>query len=87
MQKLIAEMKEDLLKPEYKIFRNFYILENKNIIFNANTPAFVYYEDEHTALKEKLTILENNGYISNITEGNTLKYKMNEDFIQLLLKY
>ena len=87
--KLIAEMHEDLTKPENDTIRHFLVL--------ATTPdvppsgggrgaryCLAYYEDAHENLKGKITILENHGYVFDVTTGNASKYQLTEEFIELV---
>ena len=86
MPDLIKEMKEDLLNPEMGGCREFFISPSKSVVFNLRTPAFFYYEDEHDNLKTKIRILENTGFVFDITPGNTPKYQFDEEFIELIMK-
>ena len=87
MTELISDMKENLLKPGLRMHRTFYILSSTEVTLNIKGPAIIYYESKNTSLTEKISVLENNGYITDITVGKTPKYKMSEEFVILLLKY
>lgn len=82
MTSLIDEMKEDLLKHE--LFRDFFIIPSRGMSLNA-TECFVYYEKEHDNLISKISILENNDYIYDISTGNTPKYRMTDEFVNMIL--
>lgn len=84
MPELIAEMKNDLLQPGEGLIREFF-LSNKGYVLNAGSKCFVYYEDDHPDLQSKIHILENLGFIIDITPGNAPKYRMTEEFVQLVL--
>ena len=86
MPELIAEMREDLLKPETEHCRKFFILSNPGVNLNLSSPTLFYYEDQHKNLRGKVTILENLGYVYDITDGRSPKYRMEGHFAQLLVK-
>ena len=82
MPDLLAEMKKDLLSNPLN--REFVIM-SKNWIYNGNTVA--YFFEDHTDLKDKMNILENHMLLTNITYNNVERYKMSEDFIEMLKEY
>jgi gas vesicle protein len=86
MSKLISEMKLDLSKKENEFIRTFFIMPKRAII-NTNNRCFVYYFEDHEDLQGQMNILENYGYIMDVTPGNTKKYQMSEDFVELIQKY
>ena len=81
MPKLLTEMKDDYKK--YPLNREF-ILLTKGVIYNGE--SICYYYEEHENLKEKMDILENYNLIYNITYNNTTRFKMTEQFINILHK-
>jgi hypothetical protein len=83
MPDLISEMKNDLSNPEQSLIREFF-LSKKSYSLNPGGPAFIYYVDDHQGLQSKIHILENNGYVKDITPGNAPMYRMTEDFVRLL---
>lgn len=84
MPDLISEMKKDLSVPEHKFVREFF-LSKRAYVLNPRDLSFVYYEDEHPGLQGKIHVLENLGYIIDVTPGNVPKYRMKEDFVRLVL--
>lgn len=84
MPDLISEMKKDLSEPEQKFIREFF-LSKRSYSLNVADPSFVYYDDDHPGLQGKIHILENLGYVNDITPGNAPKYRMTEDFVRLVL--
>lgn len=88
MPELITEFKNDLSSKEYKFVREFFVLRNKKLGRPySQKPRFVYYEEEHNNLKCKMDLLENQCFLINVTTGNTLIYRMTEEFVELLIKY
>lgn len=85
MPDLIYEMKEDLSNQEMKGCREFFISSSKSVAFNLRTPAFFYYEDEHENLRSKIRILENSGFVFDITPGNAPKYQFDEELVEMIL--
>jgi hypothetical protein len=84
MPDLIKEMKNDLNNPEMKTCREFYILTNPKVPFNAPRPAFCYYEAKHDNLTSKIRILELDGFVHDIAKTTTPKYQFDEEFVNLL---
>ena len=85
MPDLVKEMKEDLLSPNMSECREFFISPKKSVTINSKSPAFFYYENEHINLMSKIRILENAGFVFDITPGNAPKYQITEEFVELLL--
>jgi hypothetical protein len=85
MPGLIGEIKKDLENPEYLLVREFFIISKRNIL-NTDSKTLVYYYEEHEDLKEKVQILENMGFVTDITPGNCPKYRMTEEFVNLVSK-
>ncbi len=86
MPDLIKEMKEDFSKHQNSSICEFVILPNKGVIFNSRQPRFIYYEDEHQNLKGKISVLENSGFIVDVTDSNAPIFRITEEFWDLVLK-
>lgn len=87
MPDLIKEMQDDLSKPECMVIRKFYILPNDRVLFNSGGErCLFYYEDQHENLTHKIKLLENNGFVCDVTHTNTPKYRMIEEFIECVIK-
>ena len=78
-------MKHDIRSTDMKTCREFFISPTKSVTINTRNPAFMYYENEHENLLSKIRILENEGFIIDITPGNAPKYQFTEEFIDLLI--
>lgn len=85
MPELIKEMKVDLNIPDMVSCREFFILPSLRVGFNYRSPSFYYYENEHDGLQSKIRILEQLGFVFDITETNTPRYQFNENFVEFLL--
>jgi len=84
MPELIAEIKNDLLQEGNNLIREFFI-SKRSYTLNVSDKCFVYFDDDHENLKSKVHILENHGYIIDITPGNAPKYRMSEEFVKFVL--
>lgn len=84
MPDLIDEIKKDLNNPEQSLIREFFLSKKAYSINTGDTPRFIYYSDDHPGLQSKVHILENQGYVRDITPGNAPMYRMTEDFVRLL---
>ena len=88
MSELIAKFKNDLYNVKHKLIREFFVLPNNRVSLGGSTkPRFVYYSDEHEDLRSKLTILENKGYLIDVTLKNTPIFRMTEEFVGLVQEY
>ena len=86
MPDLFAEMKNDLGGPENSRIREFFVLPHRRVSIGSKQRRFSYFAEEHPDLHGKIAILENHGYLIDVTPGNTPIYRMTEDFVELLLK-
>jgi hypothetical protein len=84
MPELIREMRADLSYPQNKLVRKFFIV-SKEIEFESKG-SLVYYTEDHPDLEAKVEILENGGYITDITPYNVKEYRMSEEFVALVLQ-
>lgn len=82
MPKLIEEMSEDLAKHPSN--REFLVLDSERDNVMGSGSAIAYFRTEHSELNENLHVLENLGLIRNVTTGNTLRYRMTEEFVELI---
>ena len=87
MPQLLAEMKANLAGEGKGHVREFFVLPNERVrLGGSEKPRFVYYEDHHENLRGKLDILENVGYIIDVTPKNAPIFRMSEDFVGLLMR-
>ena len=84
MPKVLAEIKEDLTKEGNEFTREFFII-SKHWTLNVIDPCFVYYFEDHENLQGKIHILENYGFVIDVTPKNAKKYRMTEEFVELLV--
>jgi hypothetical protein len=86
MLDLIKEMKEDFSSHKNDAIRELVILPNKRVIFNGDQPRFSYFEDEHQNLKGKISVLENLGFVVDVTVSNAPIFRIKEELWDLVLK-
>mgnify|MGYP000990332422 CR=1 FL=1 len=86
MPELIKEMRDDISSEDMKKCKEFIILPTKGTVFNSNEPLFSYFESEHQYLRSNIRVLEENGFVIDITNTNTPRYQFDEDFLSMLLK-
>ena len=86
MPELLIEMKKDLSDESFVLVREFFLCNKKNTV-NSSSPRFRYHFDEHANLQNKIDVLENHGYIFDVTLGNTPIYRMTEEFVALLKEH
>lgn len=87
MPSLISEIKEDLSREGFQFVREFFIMSKKwQLNISQKDKYFCYYFEDHEDLKNKMIILENIGYITDITSGKVKTYRMTEEFVELILE-
>jgi hypothetical protein len=86
MPDLVSEMRADLTGEGKELIREFFLVSKEWVMnYDRRTPRFVYYYEEHENLDSKVQILENYGFVVDVTTGNAKKYRMKEEFVELLL--
>lgn len=81
--KVILEMKEDVKKHDFQNVREFFVKSSK-ISINREEPCFEYFTDVHQDIKVAVKLLEDLGFIQEITSNNCPMYRMKEHFVELL---
>ena len=84
MPDLIAEMKKDFAKKGNEFIREFFII-SKRWTLNVSSSVFRYYFEDHENLQGKVHILENCGFVYDVTPGNAKKYRMTEEFVAMVV--
>ena len=85
MPELMAEMRQDLVSDDSKLVREFVILPTERVVFSGTKARFRYYEDVHLDLQNQVDLLEEYGFVRDVTPSNTPIYRMTEEFVDLLL--
>jgi hypothetical protein len=88
MPELITQFKTDLSTEDNKLIREFFVLPNNRVCLGGSEkPRLIYYEEEHKGLRNKIDILENQGFLIDVTPGNAPIYRMTEEFVELIKKF
>jgi len=85
MPDLISEMKNDLSDQNQDLIREFFIAKKVWTINFGEERRFIYYEEEHPRIWEMVNVLDNLGYVTKVKSGTAPIYRMNEDFVRLIL--
>jgi len=82
---LMLEMKNDLEEQDNTYQREFFLLNSK-WSFNHDGPYLSYHIDEHQNLEQQIRMLENHGFLIDVTEPgkNVSRYYFDEEFVNLL---
>lgn len=85
MPALLNEMREGLLSDPY--VREFFVLSSRQISIALNPQTrWIYYDEEHPNLLDKIHILEERGFVRDVTTaGGAPIFRMTDDFAQCLL--
>ena len=86
MPKLISEIKADVKNDESANVREFFVLPTSKHSFSSSKKRFAYFEEQHNDLREKLDILERNGFVRGVISGKTPVYRLSDEFVELLKK-
>jgi len=79
---LIGEMKADLLRSPH--VREFSAIKSGTMMGDPRMPRFVYKSNSYP---NKAQMLENLGFIVDVTPGNVPMYRMTEEFVELVMEY
>lgn len=83
---LIAEIKNDFDNKDAKFVREFIVVRSKKTVMNLSKQMFLYYDEEHSNLRGQVDVLENYGFVICLRTIDPPKYRMTEEFVQLLLE-
>jgi len=85
MPALITEMRKDLQGEDGQFVREFFVMSKRHCLGGSEKPRFIYYEEDHDNLRGKIDVLENLGYLVDVTPGNVPIYRMSEEFVRHVL--
>jgi predicted nucleotide-binding protein len=85
MRDLFNEMKSDLESDTSGVVREFIVLPSSSDGISSSKPRFIYYENKHPYLQNKLDLLIENSLIVDVTTKNIPIYRMTELFVESLL--
>jgi hypothetical protein len=81
---LMAELRSDVLGGGNELVREFLLVQNERVQFANPKPRFVYYREKYPDLDSMVDILEDAGFVADITTGGIKTYRMSNEFIELL---
>ncbi len=81
MPALLEEMREDL--SNHPTSREFVVLKS-TWVYNSPDFYLAYYLDQHEDLEGKLQVLENLGFIRDITYNSVRRFLFQEQFVDYL---
>jgi len=84
MPDLIRKLGGDLSDPQKSSFRDIFVVD-RNSPFDGGAGALVYYTEDHPDLDASLAALESGGYIKDVTPYNVKKYRMSDEFVEMVL--
>ena len=87
MPELIAEMKSDLEGKDGEFVREFFVMSKSTRLGGSSKDRFAYYLEDHGNLKGKVDVLENSGFLIDVTPGNLPIYRMTEEFVSFVRKH
>jgi hypothetical protein len=85
MPDLVREMRADLSREGGEFVREFVLARKRWMMGPGTAHSFFYYYEDHDNLDGKIQILENYGFVTDVTTGNAKRYRLREEFVELLL--
>ncbi|WP_083490243.1 hypothetical protein [Stenotrophomonas daejeonensis] len=83
---VIAEMRSDFSPQENRHVRVFFVKESNTMLGFVSEPCFEYHTDKHPDLRAAVALLEQHGFITDITPGNCPMYRVHEKLVDALLR-
>ena len=81
--RLVGEMRADLKK--HPLVRQFVFLPNRRVMYNAGSPQFMYFYDDHPFLDSIGTIMVHERAIYDATFNRVPRYNFTEEFVRYLI--
>jgi hypothetical protein len=86
MPELLMDMARALKDEKTKLIREFFVLRNRHVTIGiSDKPRLIYLEEDYENLQNKLGILEDYSFITDVRVGDTPIYRMTPEFVQFLL--
>jgi Effector-associated domain 7 len=83
LPKLIADLKEGLGSEKGEYIRELYLI-HKDQMLTGKSQSFFYCFENYSNLRGQLQILENYGFVKDVTSTNIKRYRMTEEFVEFL---
>ncbi len=88
MPELFRAIKIDVEADGQEFTREVFVLPGRAILSGFEDRAYFAYSDQdHASLREKFDLLEHAGFVSDITPGNTPKFRLSEPFVVHLKRW
>ncbi len=84
MPELITEMRTDFLDPDNATVREFMVVPSLKVSLHGKGRLLLYAEDVHDDLRGKVAVLHNHGWIHDVSVGTLPRYRIGEEFVQIL---
>lgn len=81
---VIEEMRTDFSGPDGSTVRAFFVKSSTTSIGFVSEPAFEYHTDKHADILAAVRLLEQRGYVSDVTPGSTPMYRVHECLVDRL---
>ena len=82
---VIGEMRSDFSPQDNRYVRVFFVKESNTTLGFVSEPCFEYHTDKHPDLGAAIALLEQHGFITDITPGNCPMYRVHEKLVDALL--
>lgn len=83
---VIEEMRSDFSPQGNRHVRAFFVKESNTTLGFVPEPCFEYHTDTHPDLRAAVALLEQEGFITDITLGNCPMFRMHEKLVDALLR-
>jgi hypothetical protein len=81
---VIAEMRADFNGLDGRTVRAFFLKPSNTAMGFTSEPAFEYHTDKHPDVIPAVRMLEQRGYVSDVTPGSTPMYRVDESLVDRL---
>jgi len=84
MPSLIEEMSHDLHSSEAELILEFVVLPSEGVWYQSRRNRFTYYETIHPFVQNAVQLLEEYGFVRDVTPKSYPVYRMTEEFVDLV---
>ena len=81
---VIEEMRTDFAGPDGSTVRAFFVKSSTTSLGFTSEPAFEYHTDKHPSILAAVRLLEQRGYVSDVTSSSTPMYRVHERLVDRL---
>ena len=84
MPELFNEMKAAVVGDKSSLVREFFVAPNECVTVTSSKPRFVFYEEQHQDLLNKLSLLSDAGFLADVSVADTPIFRMSDKFVKLV---